>query len=442
MKKIFLIIEREFSSRVKKRSFLLMTLLTPLLFAGMMMIYVYMITMDDTAQKTIAVIDHSGLAEQSLGNTPVLTFTFLPAEASIDSLKQHFDASDLYALLVIGELDSHMKPDIQLLSNKQTDLATQGHIARALEKTIEEQKLKNYNIEGLDAIMKAVKTQLQVKTFVWGKDGKEKASDTTINMIISLVAGLLIYMFIFMFGSMVMRGVIEEKSSRIVEVIVSSVKPFQLMMGKILGVAAVGLLQFGIWVALTMTLSTLGAGLITKDKISPDTLAASLPAGAGTEALSVAPDKVADMLTALSNINFLEILVTFLLFFLLGYLLYASMFAAIGSAMESDADSQQLTLPVTAPVIIGMFIMVHAFQHPHSTLSVWGSIVPFTSPMVMMARVPFGVPFWQIALSLLLLLATFVLITWLSGKIYRVGILMYGKKTSLKELLKWIRFKN
>nr|MBP9019707.1 ABC transporter permease [Bacteroidales bacterium] len=257
-----------------------------------------------------------------------------------------------------------------------------------------------------------------------------------INMAISYIASFLIYMFIFMFGSMVMRGVIDEKSNRVVEVIISSVKPFELMLGKIIGVGAVALLQFLIWVVLTFAIIFGAQAFMGVDLASAG---GSVP-GALPEGFSASGGKVGEILAALAGINFGYIILSFLAYFILGYLLYASMFAAVGSAVDNETDTQQLTIPITLPLIIGLFLMIHAFRFPDSSLSFWGSIIPFTSPMVMMARVPFGVPLWQMILSIVLLLATFIFMTYLSAKIYRVGILSYGKKASWKDLMKWLKF--
>jgi ABC-2 type transport system permease protein len=393
-----------------------MTLLAPLLFAALMAAPVLIQGVKDDGRKTIAVIDRSGLAEKALHDSDNFTFVFKP-DATLDSLKQCFDSEQLYAVATVSALDDKQQPAIDLYAFKQTNMDIQRHIERGFKDAVEQHKLAAYRIPGLDTIIASIKTDISLRTFVWGGDGKEKASNTGLNMGISYALSILIYMFIFMFGNMVMRGVIEEKASRIVEVIISSVTPFQLMMGKIVGIAAVGLLQFTIWVVLTLGIA-----------------AAFLGGAAGTGA----PGD----LTALGSVNFAAIIAAFLLYFLAGYLLYASMFAAIGSAVENEADTQQLIIPVTIPLIIGMFLMLHTFQYPDSSLSFWSSLIPFTSPMVMMARIPFGVPFWQVALSLALLLLTFIAMAFVAGKIYRTGILMYGKKPSLKELLKRITYKN
>jgi len=438
MKKIFLIVEREFLTRVKKRSFILTTLLVPLLLGALMVIPALMMTVKDDEKKTIVVIDRSGLAEQALANTAELTFDFRPT-ASLDSLKLHFTTENLYAVLTVGELDNDKNVPIELYSFKQTNMNVQSYIKEQVEKAVEQYKLASYEIQGLEAIMAAVKTKLKMKTYTWDAEGNEKASSTGITMGLSYVFSFLIYMFIFLFGSMVLRGVIEEKSSRIVEVIISSVKPFQLMMGKIIGIASVGLLQFLIWVVLVGVLWVVGLTFLL------DGVSQSVPTGGmvGNEAMQqvAASSMIKEAFVMLGAINFTAILLSFLFYFLFGYLLYASMYAAIGSAVENEADTQQLIWPVTIPLILGMLLMMHTFQYPNSSLSFWGSMIPFTSPMVMMARVCYGgVPFWEVLLSLTVLLVTIVGITWLAGKIYRVGILMYGKKHSLREMWKWMRW--
>ncbi len=442
MKKIFLIIEREFLTRVKKKSFIIMTILTPILMAAMFVVPAWMTTMKDNDHRTIAVIDQSEICAAFLENTELLEFVKQP-DATLEALKKKVDEGVYYAVLQIGQLNEKQEPEVSMYALKQVPLDVQGRIEKSLEKGLEQYKLKQYNIVDLDKIMASVKTKVNIKTFVVAKNGGEdKAASTGISMGISYGASFLIYMFIFLFGGMVMRGVIEEKSSRIVEVIVSSVKPFQLMMGKIIGVASVGLLQFIIWVLLTIALVTVAQGVLLSSNDVQEV--ATQMSGGSAHMLEQAKQAANDtgMFAALNNVDIVGILVAFLLFFLLGYLFYASMFAAIGSAVENEAETQQLMLPVTIPLILGIFIMIHTFQHPDSALSFWGSMIPFTSPIVMMARIPFGVPLWEVAASLGILLVSFMGMAWLAGKIYRVGILMYGKKTSWGEMWKWIRYKN
>ncbi|MCL2133617.1 MAG: ABC transporter permease, partial [Bacteroidales bacterium] len=379
MKKIFLIIEREFLTRVKKKSFIIITLLAPLFFAALLVTSFFLQGVKDTEDKTIMVIDHSGIAEQALESADLLTFVFSPA-TSLDSIKQNFKQEKLYAVLVVGQITNNAPVSLEMYSFKQPNLDVQKNIERSLKRAIETEKLKTYNIEGLDAILADVKTDLLVKTFVWDESGKEKASNSIIFMGISYILSILIYAFIFMFGALVMRSIIEEKASRIVEVIISSVKPFQLMMGKIIGVASVGLLQFIIWVVLTIIIFVSVQGFIGGGEAGQMMVADPVTQEAMQQFAKEANSS--DMFTVIANINFLPIIISFLFFFLFGYLLYASLFAAIGSAVENEADTQQLMLPVTIPLIIGLLLMVHAFQYPDSSLSFWTSMVPFTSPMV------------------------------------------------------------
>jgi ABC-2 type transport system permease protein len=438
MKKNFLIIEREFSIRVRKKSFIITTVLVPLLLAACMAVMFVIMLQKDTGKKTVVVIDHSGLAAPALTNTDDLTFEFFP-NSTLDSLKLNFEEKKWHAIVDISAVNDSKNVAINMYAFKQPNFDVQQYVGSHIEKAVEQFKLKEYNITGLDTIMAAVKTNLHVKTFLWGTDGKEKATSTELYMVLAYVFSFMIYMFIAIFGSIVMRGVIEEKTSRIVEVIVSSVKPFQLMVGKIIGVASVGLLQFLIWIILTGIAFIVLQGYI--DTPPPADIANSFPM-AGIAGQDVAQlTGTMDIMTILKGIDFGTIILTFILYFLFGYFLYASLYAAIGSAVENEADTQQLIIPVTIPLVVGILLMFHTFQYPDSSISFWGSMIPFTSPMVMMARIPFGVPFWQLALSLALLLVTFAAIAWFAGKIYRVGILMYGKKPSLREMWKWISYK-
>ncbi|MDR3350904.1 MAG: ABC transporter permease [Prevotellaceae bacterium] len=439
MKKIFLIIEREFLTRVKKKSFIITTILVPALLAGLMIVPFLIQSVKDDQQKTIIVIDRSGMAEKALTNTQNTVFHFRPG-ASLDSLKQQFEKEGWYAIATISPMDAEKQVSIGMYAFRQINMEVQKHVERNMEKAVEQYKLASYQIPGLDTILASVKTKIPVKTFVWDEDGKEKATHTGLSMGISYLFSLMIYMFILMFGNMVMRGVIEEKNNRIIEVIVSSVKPFQLMMGKITGVASVGLLQFIIWILLTLVLAVAAQSFFT---VPAADVAPAIAGSAGVDVTKTLEGTIAaDIFGMLGSVNFVALIAAFLFYFLFGYFLYAALFAAVGSAVENEADTQQLTIPVTIPLILGLFLMMHTFRYPDSSLSFWGSMIPFTSPMVMMARMPFGVPFWEIALSLSLLLLTFIAIVWFAGKIYRVGILMYGKKPTLREIWKWVTYKN
>jgi ABC-2 type transport system permease protein len=319
------------------------------------------------------------------------------------------------------------------------------HISSALRGFFTQVKMKNENVP-LD-IMERIKTSISVDTIQWTSAGEEKEGSAEIVAVIGYISGFLMYMFIFMFGTQVMRGVMEEKTNRIVEVIVSSVKPFQLMMGKVVGIAFVGLTQFVIWIVLTFGLIYGAKGVLLNNSKAVTSVTQSLmDANAASQA---APTNVAgfqkifDELSAkFDSVNFPLIIGCFIFFFIGGYLLYASLFASVGSAVDNDTDTQQFMLPITIPVVLGLFVMINAMQTPNSTISVVFSLIPLTSPIVMMARIPYGVPVWQLATSAILLIITFLGTIWLAAKIYRTGILMYGKKVNYAELWKWIRYKN
>ena len=332
-----------------------------------------------------------------------------------------------------------------MYSTAQIDSDVQRYIAQQIGQEVENRKLASYNIPQLEEILRDISTDIQIKSLKWTEEGDEKETVTEVYMAIAYISSFLIYMFIFMYGSMVIRGVIEEKTNRIVEVIISSVKPVELMLGKIVGVALVALLQFFLWILLTgiivvVVMALAGTGMLPNAETAQQiqggipSLVASFDSGDGV---------FTGIASTLSQIRLGQFLLSFCLYFIGGYLMYASMFAAVGSVSDAETDTQQFQLPITIPLILGLFIMMHTFQHPDSSLSVWASMIPFTSPMVMLARLPFGgVPLWQLLLSLVLLFATFIAVVHFSAKIYRVGILMYGKKITWKELWKWMRYKN
>ncbi|MEF9931618.1 MAG: ABC transporter permease [Bacteroidales bacterium] len=430
--KIAIIIAREFSIRVKKKSFILTTILTPLLFAGLMIVPSLIAIYGGADENLkISVIDQSGIVMPYLENTKEVSFQQVTTQ-SIDSLKKNFKELDVYAILEISQLDSSKNLSITAYSEKQVNIDIQNQIKKSAKKAVEDNKLMAYDIPNLNEVLKDIESNITINTFKIDEDGKEKASKVEI------------YMFIFMFGSMVMRSVIEEKTTRIIEVIVSSVKPFQLMMGKILGVASVALTQFIIWIALTIAIVTAATSIMgvdaLKDKMNQTEQVTQSMGVDATQIVDVEESGAAGFLQALKNVDYFSIISCFIVYFVLGYLLYSSLFAAVGAAVDNEADTQQLILPVTMPLIIGLFIMLHTFQYPDSALSFWGSIIPFTSPMVMMARIAYGVPTWELALSIALLVVTFIGTAYVSGKVYRVGILMYGKKPGWKDIMKWLKY--
>ena len=420
MRKIWLIIKREYLVRVRKKAFIVMTIVGPLLMAALMIVPTYLAN-ETQELRTIAIEEDGFEFTNQIEDTDFLHFSKIPTEEAT-LLKNDFSESNYYALLYI-EGDN-----FTLFSNQQISLTVSKAIENQLEQIIEHQKLK---AAGIDlTILSEAQSTVRITTKIITEDGSTTNSKAEASMGIGFICGILIYMFIFMYGTMVMRGVIEEKTSRIVEVIISSVKPFQLMMGKILGVALVGLTQFALWILLTIAIASV-AELMFMD------------ASSMTSELNSTQQSI--LLSELSNltggINLMQIFVSFIFYFLAGYLMYSSLFAAVGSAVDAEADTQQFVLPITIPLILAFILIQPIMENPDGPLAFWMSIIPFTSPVIMMVRLPFGVATWEIALSMVILILSFVLTTYLAGKIYRTGILMYGKKTSYKELWKWLSYK-
>lgn len=440
MSKVSLIIQREYLTRVKKKSFIIMTFLTPLLFAALIIVPVVLSqTMKDESEKVIAVADQTGLYKDVLQNKEFITFKYTSED--FKTIESDFKPNGYYAILSItDDLEKH--PDsIYIYSDQQVSLDIQGMISRDLRNYIQEEKKKEYNIENLDNILADLNKGVNITSIKWGKDGKARESSTELAMAIGYISAFVIYMFIFMYGVQVMRGVIEEKTNRIVEVIVSSVKPFQLMMGKVIGLALVALTQFVMWIILSGVIITVLQTLILPDttqdvntQMQLMSAAQEMPQGAGAD--------VVRFMSKIYSFNLYQILGLFIVYFIGGYLLYAALFAAIGSAVDNDTDTQQFMLPVTIPMVFALYVAISAINNPNGPLALWCSIIPFTSPVVMMVRIPFEVPLWQIALSVTLLIATFIGIIWVAARIYRTGILMYGKKVTYKELFKWLRYKS
>ncbi|NLA23967.1 MAG: ABC transporter permease [Bacteroidales bacterium] len=464
MSKVGLIIQREYFSRVKKRTFIIMTILGPILFAALMLAPALLAQMEDDELKHVEVIDDSYLFapitdtagnvhRQILKDTKYINFEYFYGE-DLDDAKEQLKGSKFYALLYIPHTVVNMqKGDAQIFSYQQPNLGLKMHIVNCMEKHLQDVKLikkaEQFEItqEEVSEIIRVVNSSVELHTIKLGEGGKETQSSTEVAMILGYIAGFLICMFVFMYGSQVMRGVIEEKTSRIIEVIVSSVRPFQLMMGKIIGVALVGLTQFLLWIILTFGLVTIVQAIfVDETKLYEMTEMIDESTGALMPEGSMATDEAASEFSAIFSsikaINFPLVIAMFIFFFLGGYLLYAAMFAAVGAAVDSETDTQQFMLPITVPLVLAIIVMISAIKNPSGSLAYWFSIIPFTSPIVMMVRVPFGVPIQDVILSMTLLIIAFVFMVWLAGKIYRTGILMYGKKVSYKELWKWIRFKN
>ncbi len=456
MKKIFLIIRREYLTRVRKRSFIVMTILGPLLMAATIVVPVYLATSNNET-KTVSVLDETGIFYEKFKDSDNIKFHYLVSDLA--SAKAGFSKSNDHALLYIPKADVTLPTNAILYSEKSVNIDVTSYIRNVMSKEVEELKLqarlKDLQTDkkepvSVDDILRSIKTSIDINTMKIGEDGKESKSYTEINMVLGLFSGILIYFFIFMFGSQVMRGVIEEKTSRIVEVIISSVKPFQLMMGKVIGVGLVGLTQFLLWVILTFVIVTGVTSTMTTSGSSKKSVTEQMMGQkqgiipAESQAISSkngSNEGLGEVMEAINSVNFPVMISAFIFFFLVGYLLYAAMFAAIGGAVDSEADTQQFMLPITIPLIMSIIMAQYIIRDPDGPVAFWLSIFPLTSPVVMMIRIPFGVPYLQVILSMVLLLLGFLGTTWVAAKIYRTGILMYGKKVSYRELWKWIRYK-
>ncbi len=456
-KKLGIVIQREYLNKVKKKSFLLTTFGVPILFAGMYAVMIFIMLRAEVDTKRIAVIDNSGIVMPTLENSDRITFTQLE-ETDPENVKNRLGEYDADILLCISPLDSATKSvSATTYADKPMGTETSSFIENRINDAVEAYRIDSYGIPDLEQILADVHSNVRLTSYTVDEKGKESISQSEVYMFVSMVLAMALYLFIAIFSGMVMNSVIEEKSSRVVEVLVSSVKSTELMFGKIIGVALVALTQFLLWIILTgMILGILG-GIVGMDKITggmdqsqiEQMQQMTMGAGAGTAidlqsltdttAVAEGPTGMQAVLGTLGSLNYTQIGVSFLLFFIFGYLLYASLFAAIGSAVENEADTQQLQLPVTVPLLIGFFIAFYAFRAPESSIVWWGSMIPFTSPIVMLARLPFGVPTWELILSIGLLVLTFVACAWASAKIYKVGILMYGKKSSFNDLWKWLK---
>lgn len=437
MSKIGIIIQREYKTRVVKKSFILMTFLTPLLFVGIIILPTWLTTLQDSTEKHIVVVDRTNLYKDVLVSNDIYTFDFV--DRPVDEVRSSSQGDkEFTALLYISDDLAKNPKAATLYSEKQLNVELKSYISSTLSKSVEEQKLASYNIPDIKEMIEDSKANLEIPMIKWGADGEEKEASAEMALIIGMVAAMLIYMFIIMYGTQVMNGVMQEKTNRIVEVIVSSVRPFDLMCGKIIGIALVGLTQFLLWVVLTLILLLVG-GLFVSGTI--DLAAFNDLSQINGLAMGEAEQMAADFYKIIIPFNWVKIGILFVVYFLGGYLLYASLFAAIGSAVDNETDANQFTLPITLPIILAIFAAIYSVRSPESSFAFWCSIIPFTSPVVMMVRLPFDVPGWEIAASICILVLSFIGTTWLAGKIYRTGILMYGKKISWREMWKWVKYK-
>ncbi|MBQ4539941.1 MAG: ABC transporter permease [Alistipes sp.] len=436
MNKIGIIIAREFNERVRKKSFIITTILMPLLMLGLMAAPTLMMVFAKGDQKTLLVIDESGVVAPELeGNDEVVFELF---SGTLDQARQN---EEVFGTLWIGKDVVEKPSSVRLYTNSSSSMSLEESIAAQIEDVVEAKRLEMYDIEGLKDIMDNLQASVSMTTYrndLAAEGEAEEATSSVVAYLLGLVLGMMLYMFLIIYGSMVMTSVIEEKGSRVLDVLVSSVSPFQLMMGKILGVASVAVTQIAIWGVLIC-----GLGATVLPALVPADVMQAVEAVEAGQMTALDAELDADMLSALSvatDVGGLVMMFVWLLLFLLGgFLFYSAMFAAVGSAVDSIQDANQLQTPITMPIILALILAMSVFNDPNSSLAFWGSVIPFTSPIVMMARIPFGIPTWEIVLSLVLLYASVVAMAWAAGKIYRVGIFMHGKKPSFKELLSWIK---
>lgn len=440
MNKILLIIQREYITRVKKKSFWIATILAPILITAIYAIPA-LLFLNNTNTKTVEVIDESGLFTNKFKDEKGVSFKF--SKQPLEKAKKEFLNSKFDALVYIpGNIVDDAK-GVRIFAEKNVNLSLQGNIEGTIQSELRNIKLTR---AGIDVkVIEDNKIDVSANTFSLSEDGGEKSSSAGGTMILGAVLGFILYITVFLYGSQVMNGVIEEKSNRIIELMISSVKPYQLMMGKIVGIGMVGMTQFLLWIVLTFSISTVTSGVIASR--FENQLKKEIKIGATkeeikkteTEIKSQNPMAIVDKVFATTSIP--KLILCFLFFYLGGYLLYSSLFAAVGSAVENSTEAQQFMFPVTIPIIISFFLAQYSIQEPDSQTAFWASIIPFTSPINMMVRLPFGVPAWELLLSMVLLVLGFMGTTWLAGRIYRVGILMYGKKMTWKEVSKWVFYK-
>ena len=436
MNKISLIIGREFNERVRKKSFIITTILMPVLMLLLMAAPALIMSFSQGDEKQIGVIDESTMIGSRLESDETILFETL--DIPLEEARR--TRTDLFAVLYIAPDILENPKGVQLYANSSTSMTLEMEICAQIERILEEEKLKGYEIENLQTILDEIETSVSMQTFRNDKSQEEvsEAQSSMVATVIGYILAFVLYMFLLIYGSMVMQSVIEEKNNRVLEVMVSSVKPFDLMMGKILGVGSVAVLQVVIWGVLI-----LGMGTLVVPHLMPDEVMASATAieqGAALQNADLDPEMM-QAIAAVTDVSYLmKIFVSMILFVFGGFLLYAAMFAAVGSAVDNVQDASQLQTPITVPIILGLLMMMAVINDPTSKLAFWFSVIPFTSPIVMMARVPYDIPAWEIVLSLVVLYLSFTAMVWMAAKIYRVGIFMYGKKPSLKELWRWMKY--
>lgn len=430
---------REFKERVYKKSFIITTLLMPVLMLVLSIAPTLIMFFAKGETKHISVIDQSGIVADKLESNEDVVFEVVPNGDLQTELKRSLEQENFGVLYI--EQDVVTNPNkVQLYTNASSSMTIEDSIADQIEDIVETERLKAHNIENLPEILKQIEVNISLTTYRNGDNGQSEATSSAASSFAGIALGFVLYFFLIIYGSIVMQSIIEEKNSRILEVLVSTVRPFDMMMGKILGVASVALTQIAIWGVLLIVISA----AVIPAVIPQDVLAGVEAVQAGADVATLTADIDPEAITALASIMdtgyISELVVLLLLFMMGGFLLYAAMYAAIGASVDQVQDAQQLTTPVTIPIIFSFIILTMIMNDPNNPLVVWCSIIPFTSPIVMIGRIPSGIPTWEIVTSLILLYATFIVMVWLAGKIYRVGIFMHGKKPSLKELYRWLKY--
>lgn len=432
MNKILIIIQREFLKRVRTKGFIILTITMPFIMAALVFVPLWLSSIENDEQQKVAVIDPTGVYAKALKTSKSFAFSAQPViTEEMRSEDSPYDA----VVAISGDLVKN-NGKVTIYSHKEIPGNMLDYIQSKLNETVQKQKLEATGIAGLDKIIDDVQRDVNMKTVKWSKEGDEQASSTYVAIIVGGIFTLLIYIFVITYGGMVMQSVIEEKTNRIMELLVSSVKPFQLMMGKIIGVMLVGIAQMALWgiiLSIIMTVASVGFGVSQAQSI-----AAGQPMPSPTMNMS---QDTQELLTAIVNLPYAEIGLMFIIMFVGGYLLYSSFFAATGASINEQEDANQFVVPITMITLFGLYAAMYSIENTDGPLAFWASLFPLTSPIVMMIRIPFGVPLWQELLSIALLYASAFLMIWIGGKIYRVGILMYGKKPSIKEIIKWMRYK-
>lgn len=446
MNKTLLILKQEYFKRVKKKSFIILTLLIPFLFAGMFALIIFLSINDDNEERTIAVFDESTLFLGEFENEGNTKYHFIPKE-EYQEIKTKLKNTEFYALLYIpGNI--YTSNSAQLVSEKQLPFEITEDIERKLSQFIENEKrqkvVEESGIPDLEDQLRNTKTRIKLNTLKISEGGVAQKSSSIVAFIASYAMGFIIYFFVFMYGAMVMRSVMEEKKSRIIEVIISSVTPRELMAGKIIGTALVGLTQVGIWILLGGVSLLVVQGFFTPESAQQMSQSLMETQSQMNPIMAQVADqnKVLEVMEMIGSLNLPLILFCFIFYFLGGYLLYSSLLGAVGAAADSDEDAQQMVLPVTFPLILSIMLLFIMAKNPEGQVAFWASMIPFTSPVAMLARVPYGIPTWELLLSMFLLIITTIGAIMAAAKIYRIGLLMYGKKVNIRELIKWLRYKN